>query len=521
VKKIFVSKLLSQPFSFLKVIFNPPFRMVTLLLLSLPFLFAADFSYDDPSQWGYDCSKSSQSPINIVTESALLSLNTNLNSTTPSGEQPATLELLATVVEVVPSSLTTYLSGSTLLRDKFYLAQFHFHSPSEHTIDGKSYDLEVHYVHRSNSGRLGVMGVLYKVGDESEDLKPIIENLDQLEEVDDEVEIETTILYPTFGGSFWHYSGSLTAPPCTEGVNWFISQKILTLSQSQLSAIKEKLNGGEANSRPTQSLNGRNVYQYVPTSEFTYENPSTWGSLWPLCNGVQQSPINIETELVNWDNSIPSLSFEYNDVEQSEELENTGVTIEVAVSSSVSLGVNLSGAVLLNEKFTLRQFHFHSPSEHKVNGHSFNLEAHFVHASQNNPQARLSVVGYLFSLSDECSDFLEPIIENLDSVQEGGDSTEIEVAFPFADFDDDNYWYYIGSLTTPPCTEIVNWFVYRDSLPICSSQLAKLGLAIEAFPNNRPVQSTNGRKVYTIGSASSVTVSSFVMMVIILCAMFA
>jgi carbonic anhydrase len=490
--------------------------METLLFLfTLPFILSFEFNYENTSHWGFSCGGKSQSPINIVTENVLHSFAPNLQSTTPPNDQPASMELRPTVIEVTPFSQTSFLSGSTLFRDYFYFLQFHFHSPSEHSINGKKYDLEIHYVHQSRSGSFAVMGVLYQIGEENDDLHNIIANLGVLQNDGDTVDMVTPILYPTYGSSFWHYSGSLTAPPCTEGVNWFVSQTILTLSQSQLSALKSKLNNGESNNRPTQPLNNRQIYQFVPSTQYNYANPSSWGDLWPLCSGIQQSPINIDTNLVDWDVTISPLSFDFNDEPQVEELANTGSTIEVSFSSPTSQGVNVSGAVLFHEKFRLNQFHFHSPSEHTINGDVFGLEIHFVYSSQNNPMGRLSVIAYLFSLSNVCNEFLSPIVDALPFVNNFGDTAEIEISFPFNDLSAENYWHYIGSLTTPPCTEIVNWFVYRETLPICDTQLTSIIDAIDFYPNNRPVQLNNGRFVYAIGSsvATRIQISSFVLFI--------
>ncbi len=152
-------------------------------------------------------------------------------------------------------------SGDLVLDGHPYrLVQFHVHAPSEHTVNGRSFPLEVHFVHQDDAGRLAVVGMLVDTGPATEALAPVL------------------AVHPTSGGPAvpvsgtfdptsllpltplriaYRYDGSLTTPPCTEGVAWSVLFGSITVSPEQLSAITSQL--AEPNNRPTQPLDGRPV----------------------------------------------------------------------------------------------------------------------------------------------------------------------------------------------------------------------------------------------------------------------
>ncbi|HEO65674.1 MAG TPA: carbonic anhydrase family protein, partial [Spirochaetes bacterium] len=145
---------------------------------------------------------------------------------------------------------------------KFNLLQFHFHSPSEHRINGRRYAMELHFVHRNSIGQLAVLGVLLKRGKENPSLNKLWDNIPY--ELNEEkvvgINIEAADFLP-YNGSYYHYMGSLTTPPCSEGVRWYILKSPIEVSQNQ---IKKFTNLIRFNARPVQPLNGR-VVQAVNT----------------------------------------------------------------------------------------------------------------------------------------------------------------------------------------------------------------------------------------------------------------
>lgn len=142
--------------------------------------------------------------------------------------------------------------------EEFQLAQLHFHAPSEHTVQGRSFPLEMHLVHKNSAGMLAVVGVLFEEGPEN----PILERIwqvaprgaGQTQDVPG-VAIDLDSMLSLDKG-FVRYSGSLTTPPCTEGVRWFVLNQPNYLSPQQARAF-EAING--KNARPVQYLMGRKV----------------------------------------------------------------------------------------------------------------------------------------------------------------------------------------------------------------------------------------------------------------------
>ena len=138
----------------------------------------------------------------------------------------------------------------------FELKQFHFHSPSEHTIDGKSFAMEVHFVHADKDGNLAVVGVLVEEGEEHPVLSQLWafmpENPGETNQNPIGIE-ETDLLPPT--REYYTYSGSLTTPPCTEGVRWIVLKTPVQASAGQIATFKSRV--GPATNRPVQPVNSR------------------------------------------------------------------------------------------------------------------------------------------------------------------------------------------------------------------------------------------------------------------------
>ncbi len=148
--------------------------------------------------------------------------------------------------------------GSTLGIDGrvFKLLQFHFHAPSEHHLDGRDFPMEAHLVHQDASGVLAVLGVLFEEGTANDPLDLIIASLpggpDERRPLGSQ--ITPAALLPA-ERDYIRYNGSLTTPPCSEGVRWLLMKRRLTASRQQIDAFSRAL--GFANNRPTQPVNAR------------------------------------------------------------------------------------------------------------------------------------------------------------------------------------------------------------------------------------------------------------------------
>jgi carbonic anhydrase len=135
--------------------------------------------------------------------------------------------------------------------------QFHFHSVSEHRIDGLGYDMELHLVHASAGGSNAVIGVFLKRGASSGPLAAIFHQLPN--DVEVKHPIETAFNPKTFlpkSNAHLRYVGSLTTPPCSEGVTWFVLKAPTSVSNTEVARFAKIY---PMNARPTQSLNGREI----------------------------------------------------------------------------------------------------------------------------------------------------------------------------------------------------------------------------------------------------------------------
>ena len=140
------------------------------------------------------------------------------------------------------------ISGERL----YNLLQMHFHTPAEHVLHGERYPLVVHLVHGSSDGEFAVLGVMFEEGAANVALDPIVNAVAAGE---DTITLDLGEFIPE-DLSVYRYMGSLTTPPCTEGVNWHVADEVLTASRKQIAAMTERL--GTSN-RSLQPLNNRLV----------------------------------------------------------------------------------------------------------------------------------------------------------------------------------------------------------------------------------------------------------------------
>jgi carbonic anhydrase len=141
---------------------------------------------------------------------------------------------------------------------KYALQQFHFHRPSEERISGKRYDMEVHLVHQDEEGDLALVAVLLEQGDDNPLVHELWNDLPKekgKEETLDGVQVNVAQILPADRG-YYTFPGSLTTPPCSENVTWFVLKHAVTVSAAEIQQFS-KLYRDDA--RPTQPLYGREV----------------------------------------------------------------------------------------------------------------------------------------------------------------------------------------------------------------------------------------------------------------------
>ena len=151
---------------------------------------------------------------------------------------------------------------SLKIGDQAYeLLQFHFHTPSEETVAGKHAAMVAHFVHRNAAGELGVVGVLLAQGKKNAAFEGIFAHLPRPGEkiTVDDLTLDLAALLPA-DKHYYAYEGSLTTPPCSQGVNWMVLKTPVQIGADQIKAFRRLFN---ANARPIQPLNGRIIRESI------------------------------------------------------------------------------------------------------------------------------------------------------------------------------------------------------------------------------------------------------------------
>ena len=205
------------------------------------------------------------------------------------------------------------------------------------------------------------------------------------------------------------------------------------------------------------------------------------------CSGNFQSPVNIATSEAIKDTILKNkVDILYSPETELSQVKNNGHSIEFDFDEGDSIRY-------MNDIYHLKQIHFHEPAEHTINGVRFPLEMHLVHMDSKNQFTVISILGEQ-GFETEYSEFL-----NLFLPLKEGVTKEIHESFDLTDLFQDNtaYYSYKGSLTTPPCTEQVNWIILKESITISEEAVnfLKNNMPLDNYRNEQPL---NGRKVYSV-----------------------
>jgi carbonic anhydrase len=214
------------------------------------------------SEWSLCAEGREQSPIDLTnaTETELPAATID----TPSEQEVVVLNQ-AGVIHELDNGHTIQINAKTseklTVGDKTYaLIQFHFHAPSEHTVDGEHFPMEMHFVHQAENGALAVVGVFLEEGAPNPGIEPLWAQLPEGPGTETIVLIPAGFadyIFPDVGTGFYHYDGSLTTPPCSEGVKWYVRKTPTELSKDQIAAFTAVY---DHNNRPVRGLNERTVY---------------------------------------------------------------------------------------------------------------------------------------------------------------------------------------------------------------------------------------------------------------------
>lgn len=205
--------------------------------------------YDHQDEWEFVSGKM-QSPIDIPTAGVV-----------PMSPDSGALDLNYSVdiagVENNGHSIQVTDGGEAVINGRnFALTQFHFHAASEHTVDGQGYPMEAHFVNTAQDGRIAVVGVFFAEGAVNNGFQEVLDDL--ANGTTDPI----TDLYDMIpeNRSYYHYLGSLTTPPLTENVEWYVMKNPVEISPEQLAAFQQLYSH---NNRNTQPLNDRVIVEHA------------------------------------------------------------------------------------------------------------------------------------------------------------------------------------------------------------------------------------------------------------------
>jgi len=510
--------------------------------------------------WGGLCvSGQEQSPINVVTKDAVKTampvIETKIDTVatyvkntghgfqlfeTAPGSHNYNSSMAGEVSEV--DSIGGSKGYSIIGGSKYNFYQVHWHTPSENTIDGQFFALEAHFVHQLDDPalhgtyhRLAVIGLLYELGTDKE-CNAFLDKFWNTFPNSKGVAVYTgdnfdlnAKLTEELSHGYYHWYGSLTTPPCTEGVSWNLLTVREKVCQRQVDKLKQGLaatqSGINFNNRVPQPLHHRVVAEMAKDSpsnpvnnispvevsgKWVYANAgetaassaaqeATWGGL--CATGHEQSPINVVTKDVK---QAPTAAISTHFKARATYVKNTGHGFQLFETSPHSSIYNSSAAIEVSiddysgsskgysmiggDKFNFYQVHWHTPSENTIDGQFFALEAHFVHQlddpALHGTYHRLAVIGLLYELGTdkECNAFLDKFwstfpIDKKGVAEYAGDTFDLNAKLSEEMSNGYHHWY--GSLTTPPCTEGVSWNLLKVREKVCQRQVDKLkqGLA--------------------------------------------
>ena len=216
--------------------------------------------------WGYEGSRGPEnwgrlSPAFRLCGLGMMQSPLNIADAVPAHGDPIVFDYGPAPLNIINNGHTVQVnyapgSGVTVSGRRYELLQFHFHAPSEHSIAGRLAAMEMHLVHRNEAGQLAVVGVLMKIGSENPTLREIWAHMPEEkspERTIDGVLIDAGDLLPA-DTSYYRYMGSLTTPPCSEGVSWFVLAEPVTVGRAQLDELTRAVG---ANNRPVQMRNHR------------------------------------------------------------------------------------------------------------------------------------------------------------------------------------------------------------------------------------------------------------------------
>lgn len=327
-------------------------------------------------------------------------------------------------------------------------------------------------------------------------------------------------------GDFFQYRGTLLYPACSDKLtHWILYNKPLKVSWEQLHTEYPTRSGFDTtpnlvkqpdlkvnkNHIPAESLGSGQQCNTYAAHSWNYADAHCWADEYPNCAMSSQSPINIDTtKLVTEaehlkDNFLNKVK--YHPI-QHLIVGHTGHSLQVADKMNGISHLGLGYIEVGGHFYFLRQFHIHFPSEHVIDGHQHAAEMHLVHQKQDHWGATgfdnhdILVAAIFFDIGPEESPLLKqlymPGVEHeahMNSNWTKQLKEPVDLMRALGPVLQGDYFRYKGSFTTPPCDEVVKWFVFKTSLSISQAQWTSFKGIFPNPANARPVQPLNARTV--------------------------
>lgn len=478
----------------------------------------APWDYVLPQTWSQQyasCGGQQQSPVNLVPSKVMQTPYTNAallyaNMTATGGTG---LSVLNTGRGLRVSGPFGYI---TLFGVQYNSVQIDVKVPSEHALNGQlmAAELQIMYQRQGSIGNSGlvIVSLLYQQGANDDPFLTMM-GLPGLAPLMPQAtmpiigQLNVPLMLSTYlQNGFYHYQGSMTVPPCSEGVQWFVLQTLATVSSVQVTGFKSSAtNVDPANNRPIQIFGGRKVVlsSQVGCSleagwSWGYLYPQCWSTLYPVCGGAQQSPVNIDPTTVSGTVGYAKLwSYQAYLPAAGLTVQSSGSGLYVNVPSGVLGGITINGAT-----YNVIQLLLHFPSEHTLSGVSMAGELQIVHQKVGSTgNSDLLVLAVFIAQGSSDGSFLTQLGLPAGAPVGAADppvavTGTMNLKVSLAPSLISNFYYYMGSQTMPPCSETVSWFVLETPIPASFAQISAFNYRISGMPgNNRPLQLLNGRPV--------------------------
>lgn len=214
---------------------------------------------------------------------------------------------------------------------------------------------------------------------------------------------------------------------------------------------------------------------------WNYENTNWEEMAGSECESAVQSPVNIVTnDIIEAD--LAAIDYEYEPFAM--KIVDNGHTIQVQGTEDSYIAVE-------GKRYQFRQFHFHYPSEHTINGKTYPMEMHLVH--QEKGTSNLVVIAIFLEEAAQSNEFLQKVLAKIPSEKGNEVLTDVEITLSDYVPPSQVHYTYIGSLTTPPCTVGINWIIFTEPVKASRKQLETFANFYN--DNARPTQSLNNRRV--------------------------